>query len=121
MQVTTVGLTRQVPSGLQRKSRPKTAYPRRVPGTSFSRSHAGTLGVPAEALCRTRSLCYTFRACSGVVQSVARGPLEPEILVRVQAPEPILTFLRTWLKLFQFKDFHLELRAMNDHPFQNAL
>jgi hypothetical protein len=36
------------------------------------------------------SLKYTSRVapCSGVVQLVAHGPLEPRILVRVQAPEP---------------------------------
>ena len=33
-----------------------------------------------------------FSRCSGVVQSVARQPLELVILVRVQAPEP--TFAR---------------------------
>src|SRR5580704_19396033 len=33
-------------------------------------------------------VCYTFVPCSGVVQLVARQPLELVILVRVQAPEP---------------------------------
>ena len=40
-----------------------------------------------------------FLLHSGVVQSVARGPLEPEILVRVQAPEP-LTFILLFLLNF---------------------
>ena len=34
------------------------------------------------------NLCYTFYRYSGVVQLVARQPLELVILVRVQAPEP---------------------------------
>jgi hypothetical protein len=33
-------------------------------------------------------VCYTFVPRSGVVQLVARQPLELVILVRVQAPEP---------------------------------
>jgi hypothetical protein len=36
------------------------------------------------------NVCYTFWRNSGVVQLVARQPLELVILVRVQAPEPIL-------------------------------
>jgi hypothetical protein len=40
------------------------------------------------------------RAKSGVVQLVARQPLELVILVRVQAPEPFFTFLRTRAALF---------------------
>lgn len=36
-----------------------------------------------------------------MVQLVAHGPLEPRILVRVQAPEPLLTFLRAQLKLLR--------------------
>ncbi len=35
-------------------------------------------------------VCYNFRHHSGVVQLVAQRPLEPFILVRVQAPEPRL-------------------------------
>jgi hypothetical protein len=35
-----------------------------------------------------REVCYTFVPRSGVVQLVARQPLELVILVRVQAPEP---------------------------------
>ena len=35
-----------------------------------------------------QKVCYTFVPCSGVVQLVARQPLELVILVRVQAPEP---------------------------------
>ncbi len=44
-----------------------------------------------ESLCRICILCYTFRGYSGVVQLVARQPLELVILVRVQAPEPIFS------------------------------
>jgi hypothetical protein len=39
---------------------------------------------------KSENVCYTFLRNSGVVQSVARQPLELVILVRVQAPEPIL-------------------------------
>src|SRR5580704_6976624 len=35
-----------------------------------------------------REVCYTFVPYSGLVQLVARQPLELVILVRVQAPEP---------------------------------
>jgi hypothetical protein len=35
-----------------------------------------------------QEVCYTFVPRSGVVQLVARQPLELVILVRVQAPEP---------------------------------
>jgi hypothetical protein len=35
------------------------------------------------------NVCYTFDHYSGVVQLVARQPLELVILVRVQAPEPL--------------------------------
>ena len=34
-------------------------------------------------------VCYNFCRRSGVVQLAAHGPLEPRILVRVQAPEPL--------------------------------
>ena len=37
---------------------------------------------------KRREVCYTFVPRSGVVQLVARQPLELVILVRVQAPEP---------------------------------
>ena len=43
----------------------------------------------------SHAICYAFSRYSGVVQLVARQPLELVILVRVQAPEPFLTFLRT--------------------------
>jgi hypothetical protein len=39
-------------------------------------------------------VCYTFVPCSGVVQLVARQPLELVILVRVQAPEPPVSWRR---------------------------
>jgi hypothetical protein len=49
-----------------------------------------------ESLCRICLLCYTFWLWSGVVQLVARQPLELVILVRVQAPEP---FYLRWPRL----------------------
>ena len=42
----------------------------------------------------SEDVCYNFFCHSGVVQLVAREPLELVILVRVQAPEPTLAVTR---------------------------
>ena len=47
-----------------------------------------------------KSLLHFFHH-SGVVQLVAHGPLEPRILVRVQAPEPIFSFANPFAILSQ--------------------
>jgi hypothetical protein len=58
-------------------------------------------------------VCYTFVPRSGVVQLVARQPLELVILVRVQAPEPFLSILRTRQKLLQFEYLQVKLLRLN--------
>lgn len=35
--------------------------------------------------------------------------------------EPVLTFLRTWLKLRKLKDFQVKFSGIEGHPFENAL
>ncbi len=52
-----------------------------------------------------------FSGCSGVVQSVARQPLELVILVRVQAPEPNLERLRNPLgnEIFHWDTYIMDM------------
>ena len=58
-------------------------------GKSPVSNHAAKKEKPGRSL-------LNFLRYSGVVQLVAHGPLEPRILVRVQAPEPFLAILRTF-------------------------
>jgi hypothetical protein len=66
-------------------------------------------------------VCYNFDRQSGVVQLVARQPLELVILVRVQAPEPFLTILRTWQKRLQPEYFQVERLEMDGHALWDTL
>ncbi len=69
---------------------------------------------------KSENVCYNFWHYSGVVQSVARQPLELVILVRVQAPEPFLAILRPWSKLLRLENLQVELLGMDGHPLNDA-
>ena len=55
---------------------------------------AKSVTISCRHFCLPRCAAGLSEVNSGMVQLVARGPLEPKILVRVQVPEPFLHFPR---------------------------
>jgi hypothetical protein len=85
-------------------------YPHKPEPSDFSRRQCalGSVNLTrALGVTNHSQVCYTFVPCSGVVQLVARQPLELVILVRVQAPEPSVSSCgqNRWKFLFAWRKF----------------